>query len=198
MMEERGVMVKDVESVPLDHIFGEAESCLTRHEGRSSEGFMEHILKHAAKELFGIDVEEIVYRTLRNRDFQEVSLERDGETLLQFAAVYGFRNIQTLVHRMRKGRVPYQLVEVLSCPGGCLNGRGQSEDEAGRVDKALVQQLEEVYSSLPVRLPEMSSDIQRLYQDWLEGQDSPRALQALHTQYSHQQQPHKLPPDIQW
>ena len=54
----------------------------------------------------------------RNRDFQEVSLERDGETLLQFAAVYGFRNIQTLVHRMRKGRVPYQLVEVLSCPGG--------------------------------------------------------------------------------
>lgn len=54
----------------------------------------------------------------RNRDFQEVTLERDGETLLQFAAVYGFRNIQTLVHRMRKGRVPYQLVEVLSCPGG--------------------------------------------------------------------------------
>lgn len=55
---------------------------------------------------------------IRNRDFQEVNLERDGETLLQFAAVYGFRNIQTLVHRMRKGRVPYQLVEVLSCPGG--------------------------------------------------------------------------------
>lgn len=55
---------------------------------------------------------------IRNRDFQEVTLERDGETLLQFAAVYGFRNIQTLVHRMRKGRVPYQLVEVLSCPGG--------------------------------------------------------------------------------
>lgn len=47
-----------------------------------------------------------------------MTLERDGETLLQFAAVYGFRNIQTLVHRMRKGRVPYQLVEVLSCPGG--------------------------------------------------------------------------------
>lgn len=54
----------------------------------------------------------------RNRDFQEVVLERDGETLLQFAAVYGFRNIQTLVHRMRKGKLPYQLVEVLSCPGG--------------------------------------------------------------------------------
>lgn len=59
-----------------------------------------------------------VFFFFRNRDFQEVTLERDGETLLQFAAVYGFRNIQTLVHRMKKGHVPYQLVEVLSCPGG--------------------------------------------------------------------------------
>ncbi|XP_018617547.2 nuclear prelamin A recognition factor isoform X2 [Scleropages formosus] len=199
MMEQRGVIVEDLESVPLDHIFREAdETCLVRHKGRSSEGYMEHIFQHAAKELFGLDIEEIVYKTHRNRDFQEVSLERDGETLLQFAAVYGFRNIQTLVHRMRKGRVPYQLVEVLSCPGGCLNGRGQSEDQAGRVDKALVQQMEEAYSSLPVRLPEMSSDIQQLYQDWLEGGDSPHALQALHTQYSHQEKPHRLPPDIQW
>lgn len=60
----------------------------------------------------------VIVLFFRNRDFQEVALERDGETLLQFAAVYGFRNIQTLVHRMRKGKVPYQLVEVLSCPGG--------------------------------------------------------------------------------
>lgn len=38
---------------------------MTRHEGRGSEGFLEHIFKHAAKELFGIDVQEIVYKTLR-------------------------------------------------------------------------------------------------------------------------------------
>uniref|UniRef100_A0A3B3QEI7 Nuclear prelamin A recognition factor n=1 Tax=Paramormyrops kingsleyae TaxID=1676925 RepID=A0A3B3QEI7_9TELE len=184
MMEEKGVLVEDVDSVPLDHVLGEFhEENLVRHEGRSSEGFLEHIFKHAAKELFGLKVEEVVYKTLRNRDFLEVSLERDGETLLHFAAVYGFRNIQTLVHRMRKGRVPYQLVE---CEG-----------EGGRADKALLQQMEEAYSSLPVRLPEMNPEIQRLYHNWLEGQDSPRAMQALHTQYS-QRQSQQLPPDIQW
>ncbi|KAG9350364.1 hypothetical protein JZ751_026719 [Albula glossodonta] len=182
MMQEKKVNVDDLDSVPLDHVFGETDDAgLVRHEGRGSEGLLEHVFKNAAKELFGLEVDEIVYKTLRNRDFQEVSLERDGETLLQFAAVYGFRNIQTLVHRMRKGRVPYQLVEVLSCPGGCLSGRGQVDSEGGRVDRALTQQMEEAYSSLPVRLPEMNPEIQRLYQDWLEGQDSPRALQALHT-----------------
>ncbi|XP_035261857.1 nuclear prelamin A recognition factor isoform X1 [Anguilla anguilla] len=199
MMEEQKVTIGNLDSVPLDHVFGEADGAgLVRHEGRGSEGFLEHIFKNAAKELFGFEVNEIVYKTLRNRDFQEVSLERDGETLLQFAAIYGFRNIQTLVHRMRKGRVRYQLVEVLSCPGGCLGGRGQAEGEGGRVDKVLAQQMEEAYSSLPVRLPEMNPELQRLYRDWLEGQDSPRTLQALHTQYSQQEQPHTLPPHIQW
>ncbi|KAA8581087.1 hypothetical protein FQN60_002668 [Etheostoma spectabile] len=132
-----------------------------------------------------------------NRDFQEVTLERDGETLLQFAAVYGFRNIQTLVHRMRKGRVPYQLVEVLSCPGGCLSGRGQAVSDAeGRLDKALVQQMEEVYSSLPVRLPEVNPSLHTLYQDWLQGQDSPQAGTLLHTQY--RSPIHTQPPHMQW
>ncbi|KAF3853134.1 hypothetical protein F7725_013822 [Dissostichus mawsoni] len=183
LMEQRKVSVEELDSVPLDHVLGEAgDAALLRHEGRGSEGFLEHVFKHAAKELFGLEVQEITYKSLRNRDFQEVTLERDGETLLKFAAVYGFRNIQTLVHRMRKGRVPYQLVEVLSCPGGCLSGRGQAEsDGGGRVDKALVQQMEDAYSSLPVRLPELNPVLQTLYREWLQGHDSTHTHNASHT-----------------
>lgn len=180
---------------------GEAgDPALVRHQGRGSEGFLEHIFKYAASELFSLDVEEITYKTLRNRDFQEVCLERDGEVLLQFASVYGFRNIQTLVHRMRKGHVPYQLVEVLSCPGGCVSGRGQAQaqgETGGRVDKALVQQMEEAYSSLTVRLPDTNPDLLILYQDWLEGQDSTHANTLLHTQYT-QQTPSQTQTHIQW
>ncbi|KAM9425250.1 nuclear prelamin A recognition factor isoform 2-T2 [Pholidichthys leucotaenia] len=200
LMERRRVTVEELDSIPLDHVLGDpGDAALVRHDGRGSEGFLEHIFKHAAKELFGVDVHEITYKTLRNRDFQEVTLERDGETLLQFAAVYGFRNIQTLVHRMRKGRVPYQLVEVLSCPGGCLSGRGQAESEAdkGQLDKALVQQMEEAYSSLPVRLPELNPTLQTLYQDWLQGQNSVRAGKLLHTEFRNHTAPTQ-PPHMQW
>ncbi|XP_037134780.1 nuclear prelamin A recognition factor [Syngnathus acus] len=200
LMQQKKVSAEDLDSFPLDHVIGESgDPALVRHEGRGSEGFLEHVFKHAAKELFGLDVHEITYKTLRNRDFQEVILERDGETLLQFAAVYGFRNIQTLVHRMRKGRVPYQLVEVLSCPGGCLSGRGQAENETGGgVDKQLVQQMEEVYSSLPVTLPEVNPALQTLYQDWLQGQDSQPACKLLHTQYRSQSRTPLQPPHMQW
>uniref|UniRef100_A0A3P9AMR5 Nuclear prelamin A recognition factor n=1 Tax=Esox lucius TaxID=8010 RepID=A0A3P9AMR5_ESOLU len=188
MMEQTKVSVADLDSVPLDLVLGEeGDPALARHLGRGSEGFLEHIFKYAANELFGLDVKEITYKTLRNRDFLEVCLERDGEVLLQFAAVYGFRNIQTLVHRMRNGRVPYHLVEVLSCPGGCVSGRGQAEGETGgRLDKALVQQMEEAYNSLPVKLPDTNPGLHILYQDWLEGQDSTHANTLLHTQYTQQ------------
>uniref|UniRef100_A0A8C6SH22 Nuclear prelamin A recognition factor n=1 Tax=Neogobius melanostomus TaxID=47308 RepID=A0A8C6SH22_9GOBI len=199
LMAQEKVSVEELDSIPLDHILGEsADTELLRHEGCGSEGFLEHVFKHAAKELFGLDVHKITYKTLRNRDFQEVSLERDGETLLQFAAVYGFRNIQTLVHRMKKGRLPYQLVEVLSCPGGCLSGRGQAESDEGRVDKPLVQHMEEAYTSLPVHLPELNPTIHTLYQDWLQGQDSPQSNALLHTGYRPGNHAHPPPPHMQW
>lgn len=41
------------------------EAALVRHEGRGSEGFLEHMFKHAAKDLFGLEVHEITYKTLR-------------------------------------------------------------------------------------------------------------------------------------
>lgn len=54
----------------------------------------------------------------RNRDFQEVTLEKNGEVLLRFAAAYGFRNIQNVVLKLKKGKFPYHFVEVLACAGG--------------------------------------------------------------------------------
>lgn len=54
----------------------------------------------------------------RNKDFQEVTLEKEGEVLLRFATVYGFRNIQNLVQKLKRGKSPYHFVEVMACPSG--------------------------------------------------------------------------------
>lgn len=80
---------------------------------------------------------------------------------------------------------------------GCLSGRGQAESEAGgKVDKVLIQQMEEAYSSLPIRLPEVNPALHTLYQEWLQGQDSQQASTLLHTQYRNQS--HTQPPHMQW
>ncbi|XP_050837206.1 nuclear prelamin A recognition factor isoform X3 [Serinus canaria] len=129
------------------------------------------------------DVTEVAVDSL-NKDFQEVTLEKDGETVLRFAAAYGFRNIQNMVLKLKKGKFFYHFVEVLACPGGCLNGKGQAQTEDGKPDRALLAQMEEVYTAIPVRLPETNLHVQRMYQDWLEGMDSKKVQDTLHTTYS--------------
>lgn len=94
----------------------------------------------------------------------------------------------------------WPLTFLLCFPSGCLSGRGQAESEggAGRLDKALVNQMEEIYSSLPVRLPEFNPTLHTLYQDWLEGQDSSQARKLLHTEYRDKSHGHAQPPHMQW
>lgn len=66
---------------------------------------------------------------------------------------------------------------------GCLNGRGQAQAEDGHTDRALLQQMEGIYSGIPVRPPESSARVQQLYQEWLEGTESPKVQEVLHTSY---------------
>ncbi|NWW73852.1 NARF factor, partial [Climacteris rufus] len=174
------------------------EGDVVRHDGKRSDGYLEHIFKHAAKELFGMDVKEITYKALKNKDFQEVTLEKDGEIVLRFAAAYGFRNIQNMVLKLKKGKFLYHFVEVLACPGGCLNGKGQAQSEAGRADRALLARMEEVYAAIPVRLPETNLHVQKVYQDWLEGMDSRKVQETLHTTYSGAVSQSTSSLDIKW
>lgn len=120
--------------------------------------------------------------SLRNKDFQEVTLERDGQVLLHFALAYGFRNIQNLVQKLKRGKCPYHYVEVMACPSGCLNGGGQIKLE-GESSKEELQQVERLYESLRAEIPEENQAVRELYEHWLGGWGSERALQVLHTQY---------------
>uniref|UniRef100_A0A8C5Q6H7 Cytosolic iron-sulfur assembly component 3 n=1 Tax=Leptobrachium leishanense TaxID=445787 RepID=A0A8C5Q6H7_9ANUR len=117
-----------------------------------------------------------------NKDFQEVTLERDGQVLLQFALAYGFRNIQNLVQKLKRGRCSYHYVEVMACPSGCLNGGGQVRAE-GEAGKDFLQRVEELYGSTRTELPEANGEVQQLYETWLGGSGSTKAEEALHTQY---------------
>lgn len=56
--------------------------------------------------------------SFRNPDFREAILEREGKVLLRFAIANGFRNIQNLVQKLKRGKSQYHYVEVMACPSG--------------------------------------------------------------------------------
>ncbi|XP_028843447.1 cytosolic Fe-S cluster assembly factor narfl isoform X2 [Denticeps clupeoides] len=184
MFEEEGVSLKDVDPAPLDKMFScVCEDEFLGHAGSGSGGYLHHVYTHAARQLFGVDVKELTYKTLKNKDFQEVTLEKDGTVLLRFAVTNGFRNIQNLVQKLKRGKSPYHFVEVMACPSGCLNGGGQLKAPAERAGKELLQQVEELYRAVPVTAPEVDARAAQLYETWLRGVGEERARQLLHTEY---------------
>ena len=127
---------------------GDEHVSLKTNYGSGSGGFTENLFIIAAKELFGKELgPNLEYKTLKNADFQEITLEHDGEVQLAFAVANGFRNIQNLVQKMKRKRCQYDFVEVMACPSGCLNGGAQCRPEEGKYEfekKKILQKLREI------------------------------------------------------
>ncbi|XP_063225793.1 probable cytosolic Fe-S cluster assembly factor v1g210509 isoform X2 [Bacillus rossius redtenbacheri] len=133
LLQAEGVELGGVGPASLDCPWGAAQG-LWSHRGSGSGGYADHIFTHAAKELFGEEVPAVQFRTLRNPDFREAVLEKDGEVVLRFAIANGFRNIQNLVQKMKRGKTAYHYVEVMACPSGAAAGqhhRQRADSAAG-------------------------------------------------------------------
>ncbi|KAK6023555.1 hypothetical protein OSTOST_10655 [Ostertagia ostertagi] len=88
--------------------------------GGTSGGFAEMLVRRFAAEHGGEVREE---RLAKNLDV--LTVHRNGDVVLRAAKVYGFRNIQNLVRKMKNGKSHYDYVEVQACPNGCGNGGAQ-------------------------------------------------------------------------
>uniref|UniRef100_A0A8C6P4Y8 Nuclear prelamin A recognition factor-like protein n=1 Tax=Nothobranchius furzeri TaxID=105023 RepID=A0A8C6P4Y8_NOTFU len=161
MMEEENVSLSDVEPAALDTMFSSVcgDEFLS-HAGSGSGGYLHHVFTHAAKQLFGEEVKELTYKTLRNKDFQE-----------------------NLVQKLKRGKCPYHFVEVMACPSGCLNGGGQVKPSAGQNQKELLQKVEELYRADRPLVPESDPRVADLYHSWLNSLGEDGAKELLHTQY---------------
>lgn len=54
----------------------------------------------------------------RNPDLKEAELKIDDKVVLKFAVANGFKNIQNLVRKLKRGQCSYDYVEVMACPSG--------------------------------------------------------------------------------
>ncbi|XP_021933170.1 probable cytosolic Fe-S cluster assembly factor AGAP009023 isoform X2 [Zootermopsis nevadensis] len=186
LLQSEDQSLTTMDSVPLDFPWSKTQSSippLVSHQGSGSGGYAELIFIHAARELFGFTQLEVHYKLLRNPDFREVTLEQDGKVLLKFAVVNGFRNIQNLVQKMKRGKNSYHYVEVMACPSGCLNGGAQVRPQDASSSKELTVKLEAMYQALQKQVPEENSTVQELYHTWLGGADSDKCSAMLHTKY---------------
>ncbi|WMV42446.1 hypothetical protein MTR67_035831 [Solanum verrucosum] len=186
LIQLKAVDFQSLEESPLDKLFTniDEEGHLYGVHG-SSGGYAETIYRHVAKVLLGQEVEgPLAFKTIRNSDFQEVSLEVNDKSVLKFALCYGFRNLQNVVRKLKMGKCDYHFLEIMACPSGCLNGGGQIKPQPGQSGKELIQLLETAYvENVVVADPFNNPIIKGLYSEWLEQPGSEKAKRYLHTEY---------------
>lgn len=151
-------------------------------------GVMEAALRTAADVLTGKSVKNIDYKSVRgNKNIKEATYEIAGKEI-NVAVVSGLENVSKLLDEIKAGTKEYHFIEVMCCPGGCINGGGQPiqpanirnfTDVIGRRIKALYEEDK----SLKYRKSHENPVIKQVYEEFLEEPGSKIAHKILHTKY---------------
>ena len=151
-------------------------------------GVMEAALRSVADILTGDDLKQIDYTEVRGTEPIKYATYDVAGMEVKVAVTSGLKNAAKLLDDIRAGKADYQFVEIMCCPGGCVNGGGQPIVPAEirnytdiRAERAKVLYAED--AGLPMRKSHESPIVKKLYEDYLGEPGSHKAHELLHTTY---------------
>jgi NADH-quinone oxidoreductase subunit G len=144
----------------------------------SSGGVSEAVLRFAADTLQKGSHQE--FKQFRGNEKLKVSEIEIGDVKLRLAVVSGLSNARKLIDKIRRGEEHYDLIEVMACCGGCVNGGGQPiTDDRTAVEKR-AKGLYDNDKMLPLHISSENPYIQQAYNEELTPK---KAHHLLHTTY---------------
>ena len=151
-------------------------------------GVMEAALRTAADWLEGRSVENVEYKALRGIEGVKEAEVTVGGLTLKVAIANSTGAAKRLIKKIQSGEATYHFVEVMACPGGCVNGGGQPiVDASTRMDvDPRVARAAGLYAedeAKTIRKSHENPDIIKVYEDFLGKPGSHKAHDLLHTTY---------------
>ena len=151
-------------------------------------GVMEAALRSASYLLTGQDDDTLEIGVVRGvDDIKEAEVTVAGVTL-KAAIAHGLGNARKLMDKIRAGEAEYHFIEIMACPGGCVNGGGQPIVPASvrntldiRVERAKAIYAED--GSLHIRKSHRNPIVKAMYEEFFETPGSHHSHKYLHTHY---------------
>ena len=149
-------------------------------------GVMEAALRTAVYTLTGENVTDLP-EVRGTKAIKEATYNVAGNDV-KVIVTSGLANARKVLDDIRAGKCDAQFVEVMACPGGCVNGGGQTKVPMGvrnfvdiREERAKV--LYNLDKSMPLRQSHENPAIKKVYEEFFEKPGSHKAHEVLHTSY---------------
>ncbi len=157
-------------------------------------GVMEAALRTAYHALTGEELENFdLFKPIRGtEEIKEAELTINGVTI-RVCVTSGLINARKVLDMVKSGEKQYDFIEVMACPGGCVNGGGQPIVPASvrnftDVRAVRAAGLYKDDENLPVRKSHLNPDITRVYDEFFGEPGSHKAHEILHTYYEARKQ----------
>jgi iron-only hydrogenase group A len=182
LLRMSGVGMVGIEPEASDTPFGE-RSTAGKIFGASG-GVMEAAVRTAhfmitGKELPGLDIQP-----LRGLDGAKELKANIGGIDVGAAVVSGLGNARALVEQIRAGRKDLHFIEVMTCPGGCINGGGQPLHSNKAAVVARMKKLYNLDKDSTLRVSHDNKSVKRLYEEFLGAPLGEKSHHLLHTHYT--------------
>jgi len=184
MIKQAGIEFDALPEEEFDNPLGESTGAATIFG--VTGGVMEAALRTVYAVVTGTELEgdALELTVVRGLDGVREATIPVGDLNVKVAIATGLGNARALLEKIKAGEADYHFVEVMTCPGGCINGGGQpyTDDPEFRVKRAAG--LYESDRSLPLRKSHLNPAVQKAYEEYFEKPNSHKAHDILHTHYN--------------
>ena len=186
MISHAGINYRALEDAKFDNPFeiGSGAGVLFGATG----GVMEAALRTAAEVIEGKPLEKVDFEDVRGIDGIKFAQYKLGGMDLKVAVASSTGCAKKLLNAVKAGEVDVQFIEIMACPGGCVNGGGQPHQPASvrntidlRAKRAAV--LYSADQNMDLRKSHENSAVKKLYEEYFGEPNSHKAHEVLHTHY---------------
>ncbi len=187
MINKAGIRFAELEDAQFESPFGSGTGAAVIFG--ATGGVMEAALRTAVWKLTGEKNDSpIEFAEVRGVEGVKFAEYTAGDVTVKVAVVSGLANAKALLEKVKAGEVDVQFIEVMACPGGCVNGGGQVIVPADvrnftdiRAERA--KALYNLDAKNTVRKSHESEDVKRVYAEFLGEIGGHKAHELLHTTY---------------
>ncbi|MFZ5354666.1 MAG: NADH-dependent [FeFe] hydrogenase, group A6 [Bacillota bacterium] len=183
MLSEAGIDFKKLSDDEFDSPMGESSGAADIFG--TTGGVIEAALRTTYEWLTGKELKNVNFKKVRGLEGLKEATVKINEKKIRIGVAHGLGNARKLLEDIQEGKAEYHAIEIMACPGGCIDGGGQPY-HMGDIElvKKRMEALYKIDTKKPLRKSHDNPAVKKLYEEYLGEIGGEKAHKLLHTHFT--------------